>query len=93
MRRTFGWFLQAVGVIAFIVFGLMGFAMSLQIIDQVMGFWGFVVGFVLFPFAFGLAPFYALIVWGWWVPVFVNYGGLFTAAALFTAGSFLKKDI
>lgn len=91
MKRTFGWFLQAAGVISFIVFGLMGFVISLQIINQVMGFWGFVIGFVLFPFAFGLAPFYALIVWGAWVPLFVNYGGLFTATVLYAAGTALKN--
>lgn len=92
MKRTLGLFLQIAGVLSFIIFGLIGFAMSLQIINEVAGFWGFAIGFVLFPVVFGVAPFYALIVWGWWVPLFVNYGGLFVAAVLYTAGTALKNQ-
>lgn len=90
MRRTLGLFIQGLGVLSFIIFGVWGLLWSLSIVKVVVGTWAVVVGLIFFPFIIGLAPWYALIAWGAWVPLLVIYGGTLTAVLLFTIGSALN---
>lgn len=73
--------------------GLWGFFLVSQYVYYEFGWIGVVLGVIVFPAAYGLAPLYAGIVDGYWTPLFVCYapfflmfvlsvlGGLFTMVA------------
>ena len=62
--RVLGKLLSGLGVICYCVCGILTLFMSLSIVHEVTGFWGFVVAFVLLPVTLLAAPWYALIHWG-----------------------------
>ena len=87
--RWLGKFASILGAICYVVFGILGFLVSLYIVHESTGFFGFVVAFALFPITFIAAPWYALYHWGTWIPVLINYGGMITAGVLRTIGEAL----
>lgn len=92
MRNILGGILKVLGGIAFAIFGLWGLIIELAIINQVAGFWGVVIGFILLPVMFVVAPWYALVEWGNWFPLLIVYGGGILAATLFGIGSAIASD-
>lgn len=68
------------------VFGLWGFVVCLAIVNEAAGFWGVVIGFILLPATFVIAPWYALIAHGYWVPLAICYGGGITSAVFMGIG-------
>ncbi len=87
-----GLMLKIMSGICFLVFGLWAFLIDLSILNQVLGFWGVVIAFLLLPVAFVAAPWYALVAWGNPLPLIVGYGGGILALILYGIGSFLAKD-
>lgn len=84
--------ISGLGTVCYCVFGVWGFILSLAIVNQAVGFWGFVAAFVLFPVTFVAAPWYALFHWGTWFPLEVSYGGFIAASILMSVGGFLNAD-
>ena len=73
--KALGSLLKGVGYVAYFVFGIWGFILSLAIINHAVGFWGSLIAFVIFPVTLVFAPWYALIAYGTWYPLIVIYGG------------------
>ena len=92
MRNILSGIFKTLGCIVFAIFGLWGFIIELVIINEVAGFWGLVIGFMLLPVTFVVAPWYALVAWGNWFPLLIVYGGGISAAVLFGIGLSLSGD-
>src|SRR5659263_695286 len=92
MRNILAGIFKVLGVIVFAIFGLLGFIIELGILNQVIGYWGSVIAFVLFPITFTVAPWYALIARGNWSPLVIVCGGGILAAILFYIGSAIAPD-
>ncbi|MFC1585031.1 hypothetical protein ACFL5V_05750 [Fibrobacterota bacterium] len=92
MRRFFGLFFKTIGIIGYVVFGILGLLMCFAIIIKAAGFWGFIVSFILTPITLIAAPWYALIAWGNWIPVVVVYGGTIFASFFMGIGSLIYDD-
>ncbi|MFH1597021.1 MAG: hypothetical protein ABIG94_11765 [Pseudomonadota bacterium] len=82
---------MVLGGIIWAISGLWGLIISLKIVNYAAGFWGVIIGFFIFPVTFTAAPWYALVQWGTWFPLILNYGGLITGGLLFGLGTFLKE--
>jgi len=87
-----GNFISRLGIIAWVVFGIWGFLLSLAVVTEVAGFWGTVVGFSLLPVTFAAAPLYAGIAWGDWFPLLICYGGGIASTILMAVGSSISDD-
>jgi len=87
--KIIGYLLLSIGVLIWVVAGLWGFFLELQIVNKIAGFWGLVIGFTILPITFFVAPFYALIAWGNWIPLVLIYGGGIGGTALYGGGSIL----
>lgn len=92
MRKVAGIPFKTLGVISGIIFGLWGLILLVAIVNEVAGFLGVVLGFMLFPIMFAAAPWYAGVVWGNWLPLMVCYGGGIFTAILFGLGSIIAGD-
>ena len=71
--------------------GLWSFVICINIVREVIGFWGLVLGFMFFPATIYLAPWYAGFFRHNWFPVFLTYGTGLTAAILFGIGTWLDE--
>lgn len=85
-----GTILRMLGMLAYLVAGLLGLVICLGILVDVGGVLLAVIGFFIFPAALGIAPWIPLLTQGNWVPLVVVYGGglvglLLNAAAEATA--------
>jgi hypothetical protein len=67
--------------------GIATLLIELAIVNDAAGFWGFVIACVLAPFTFALAPLYAGVALGDWLPAALAYGGMLTMWAAMTFGS------
>ena len=74
------------GMFLYLMIALWGLETSISIIMRIAGIWGVVLSILLLPFTIILAPFYALFVWGEYLPVSVFWGGFFLASALLGIG-------
>lgn len=92
MRKILGLPLKILGVISLIIFGLWGLILLVAIVNEVAGFLGVVIGFMLLPVMFVAAPWYAVVAWGNWLPLIVCYGGGILTAVLFGLGSIIAGD-
>jgi hypothetical protein len=92
MRRWAGRIATVLGTVCYVVCGILGFIVSLAIVSQSTGFWGFVIAFALFPVTFVAAPWYALFHWGTWIPLLINYGGFASAWLLRLIGEMLNPS-
>ena len=86
-----GHVLQSLGIAVGIVFGLWAAYIDFKILVQVAGFWGVVLG-IFIPVIIPAVPIYALIKWGDWLPILVNYGGLLITIGLFGLGHLITKQ-
>lgn len=89
---AFGKVVNGVGALLFVVTGIWGLVLSLDIITDVIGFWGMVAAIILAPITFFAVPLYAGIAMGIWFPVLLNYGGCLVAILLMALGSRLDRD-
>jgi hypothetical protein len=69
----------------------MGLFLDFQIIAYEWGLSGSVIAFFILPGTFIIAPFYAGIKYGYWMPLLVSYGGGLMAL-LFNAVGTENKD-
>jgi hypothetical protein len=90
--RIIGKVFSGLGLLCYFVFGIWGFFLSLSIVHESAGFFGFVVAFALFPITFAAAPWYALFHWGTWFPLWVNYGGMIGSGLLRIVGNSLNPE-
>jgi hypothetical protein len=88
----FGRVVNGVGALLFVVTGIWGLVLSLDIITDVIGFWGMIAAIILAPITFFVVPIYAGIELGIWFPVVLNYGGCLLAILLMAVGSRLDRD-
>jgi hypothetical protein len=75
--------------LGFVICGLCMSLVDLAIAGRAAGIWGMVIGIVLLPVTYLVAPWYALIAWGMWVPLVIEYGGGIISLLLFIIGSTL----
>ena len=92
MGKGIGAILKGLGYVAWVILGMWGFVLCLVIINHAAGFWGIVVGFVVFPVTFLAAPWYAGITMGNWFPLLICYGGGIIGAILVGLGSSVARD-
>lgn len=92
MRSKLGKSVRFLGKACFWLFGLVGFLISLSIVQTAAGFWGFVIAFAVAPIAFAAAPWYALVAHGNFSPLMINYGGSLVSVLLFWTGSAIVGD-
>ncbi len=74
--RTTGKVLDIGGTICLLVTSLLAFAICLEMVYRVAGFWGVVVGFAVAPVTFLALPWYALFAYGELDALLLGYGGL-----------------
>jgi hypothetical protein len=91
VRSMLGRTASLAGKVCFWLFGFAGFLVSLSIVEQAAGFWGFVVAFVVAPITFVAAPWYALVAWGNPFPLLITYGGTIASGFLFWAGAKITR--
>lgn len=72
--------------IAGIILGIWVMLLAFAIVNQVAGFWGIFVGLIVLPVTIMVAPLYACIAWGDWLPLLICYGGGFAATILVAIG-------
>ena len=89
---AFGKVLNGVGALLFVVTGIWGLVLSLDIITDVIGFWGMIAAIILAPITFFAVPLYAGIALGIWFPVLLNYGGCLLAILMMAVGSRLDRE-
>jgi hypothetical protein len=89
---AFGKVVNGVGAVLFVVTGIWGLVLSLDIITDVIGFWGMIVAIILAPITFFAVPIYAGLAMGIWFPVLLNYGGCLLAVLLMAVGTRLDRD-
>ena len=89
---AFGKVVNGVGAVVFVVTGIWGLVLSLDIITDVIGFWGMIAAIILAPITFFAVPIYAGLALGIWFPVVLNYGGCLLAILLMALGSRLDHD-
>jgi len=92
MKKIWGGMFSILGFVVFIFFGLWSLIVESQIVYRVIGFWGSVIAFGLFPITFAVAPWYALIIQRNWFPLVLGYGGGIAAAILFYIGRVIAPD-
>jgi hypothetical protein len=90
--KAIGRLLKIISYIVYAIFGLWGFILSLSIINYAAGFWGVVIGFAFLPLTFVAAPWYALVQWGTWYPLTVNYGGIAIASVIYGLGALFYRE-
>ena len=66
--------MRLIGAIGAMLSGMVGFLLCLGVLGQHLGFWGWVVAFLILPVTLAAAPWYAGFVDGDWLPLFVLYG-------------------
>jgi hypothetical protein len=89
---AFGKVVNGAGAVIFVMTGIWGLVLSLDIITDVIGFWGMIAAFLLAPITFLAVPLYAGFALGIWFPVVLNYGGCLLAILLMALGSRLDRD-
>ncbi len=92
VRRTAGNPLKGVAYLVVIASGLIGFIICLVIVNDVIGFWGVVLGLMFFPIILAAAPWYALVAWGNPIPLILVYGGGIIAAVIYGIGASIAGD-
>ncbi len=90
MKNKIGVFLIGVGYLSYFVFGIWGFIISLQILNYVGGFLLVTIGFIFFPVAYTVAPWYALVEFNTFFPLIISYGGGIIATVLYFIGGLLQ---
>ena len=89
---AFGKVVNGVGAVVLVVTGIWGLVLSLDIITDVIGFWGMIAAIILAPITVLAVPIYAGLAMGIWFPVVLNYGGCLLAILLMAVGSRLDRD-
>ncbi len=92
MRQVLAMPFKVAGIIAAIGLGLWAFIMQIGIVNDVVGFWGVVIGVAIFPVTFAAAPWYAGVAQGNWFPLILGYGGPFAGMLLYQLGSLIAGE-
>lgn len=88
--QVLGRLIQILGGVVFILASLIGFLSSIAIVVKTWGVWAFILGMVLFPIVFAVAPFYIGFALGDWSVVIVQYGGMLVGFILVAIGTALE---
>lgn len=72
--KFIGWSLIVVGITSLVAVQIIGLILCFQIASQVSPTLAY-LGLWLFPVLLVVAPFYALLAWGVWIPLALIYGG------------------
>ncbi len=92
MLKGLGIIFKGLGIVLWVIFGLISFIISLMIVNEVAGFLGVVIAFVFTPVMLAVVPWYALIAWGNFLPLLIIYGGGIFAGIVFYIGTVLSGD-
>lgn len=81
------------GPLAFVywIFGVWGFILSMQVLYDLGGIFTVVVGLVIAPVSYLLAPFYAGLANGYWLPAVVSFAPVVVIILLSTVVAVLNK--
>ncbi|MFZ5862071.1 MAG: hypothetical protein ACOYXR_04395 [Nitrospirota bacterium] len=79
-------------VIIFVVAGLWGFFISLDIAIDNLGFLGGIISFFLWPVTLAFAPWYEALAHGNWFPCLLVYGSGIAGGVLHAIGAAIDKD-
>lgn len=91
-REKMGVIFKVPAVIVYIVAGLWGFVISLDIVTDLFGFIGGAIAFFFFPVALAFAPWYEALANSNWFPVLLVYGGGIGGALLYGLGAMIDGD-
>ena len=80
------------GILALIVVAIWGFVLCADVINEVAGYWGIVVGVAFFPLTLIATPWYAGAALDNWIPLLVCYGGGITAVIPLAIGLALGES-
>jgi uncharacterized membrane protein YuzA (DUF378 family) len=82
-NATMSAILRTASYFLFVFAALWGLILCFDIIDQAFGTIIAFISLIFFPFVLGLAPWYALFIYGDFTPLLVVYGGGIPAAILY----------
>ena len=91
LKKIIGGFIMGLGYISFIVFGMLGFLISADILNDIGGFLLVVIGFIVAPVTYAVAPWYAAVEFNTFFPLIIAYGGLILGGLLYLVGSFIRE--
>lgn len=93
MKKWIGIVLMGIGGIGGCsVCTIWGLILSLIIVARLTGLLGLMIGFVLFPVALLVVPWYAGFALHDWFPLIMSYGGLFGGLIIFGIGYRITKE-
>jgi len=78
--------MKVLGLIIFILTGIISFLWSIAIVAQTMGFIGGFIAFSFFPATILFVPLYAALTQGNWILIALTYGGGIVGAFLMGMG-------
>jgi hypothetical protein len=91
--RIWGRLLKISGLTLGIVLSLYDLTEGVRVLNSVSGFWGVVVGLVIFPATLVVTPVYLLVVDGNWIPILSVYGGGAISVSLVKTGSKILRKM
>lgn len=88
-----GGFLSFFGGLFCVIVGSWGLWIELGIVHEAAGFWGIVIGLIIFPITLFAAPFYAIIANGDWFPLALIYGGGFVGTIIYGVSHSILENV
>ena len=94
IRNIFGGTIAGFGCLVWGIWGIVGLLVNLGVVHDAIGwgFFGIILAFIFFPFTITVAPFYALVAWGDWLPLIVTYGGGLMGIIIMVIGGIIRSD-
>jgi hypothetical protein len=91
--RPVGMGIVTLSIVSQVAVCLVGFGIALNVVSHLFGDWlGLLIGVVLAPATYGLAPLYAGVRLGNWFPAFVCYGGPLSMILLRSFGLLIAAE-
>ena len=90
--KAIGGLLKVSGVGLFLAVCLWGTLVSLGIVSDAWGFWAAAAAFLVAPFVFALAPWYAGLACENWFPLALNYGGATAGLTMTFLGARMRGE-
>jgi len=93
IRNIFGGTIAGFGCLVWGIWGIVGLLVNLGVVHDAIGwgFFGVILAFIFFPFTLTIAPFYALVAWGEWLPLIVTYGGGLMGVTIVAIGVIIRS--
>ncbi len=84
--------MKTIAYIVYLVTGLIGLFYCLKIVAAAFGTFVAIIALFLAPFTLCIAPLYAGLQFGWWVPAYSAYGGPIAAFMIYGIGLLISGE-